>query len=245
MKTSNKILLGGIMAVIIGSIFFVYWVKKEFHKNMIKGSGNIIEKEFPVSDFDKVRVEYLNYELIKSDKEAVTLKIDDNLQDFFNAEVNEEGLLTIKKKKGAYYNQNKITAQIYYKTLHSVRGVSGNGSGEINSDSLYLVFSSGGRNEFKVQAKHTAIHFTSGSKLEIKGSSESIVVNGGSGGRLEAEKFTTKTGTINLGSGAVAFVRVKDHISGQVSSGANLVYYGNPSKSQLESTSGGQIEKED
>lgn len=243
MKTSNKILLVGILLLTITILCTSYYHKLKAIEGMLKGSGNIVERKIDVSSFNKVRLENVDFELIHGSEERIELIVDDNLADKYTAVVNDDGLLIIKREEGIFISSGKAKAKIYYNNIYAIRSYSGKGSGNLTGDSLFVYFTQGSDGAFTLDSKETTIHCSSGAELTLKGTTRNMVITGGAGGAIEAKELKAETCSVNIGSGTSVEVYVTELLKGNVSSGAELEYYGNTKNVQLESSSGGSIKR--
>lgn len=244
MKTSNKILLIGLGLFLVFSVIGLVTFNNQVKASIVQGNGVIKEKVYDnLQSFNNVEIKKFDYELIQSNEDKVIVKIDENLMDRISVKVTEKGTLKIDRIDGIFNSNNNIKVTIYYKEIHGITCKSGKCTAKIVSDKFKATFESGARGDLDINSSVLYAHVTSGANLKLRGSSDSIVVTGGSGASLKAKKFITKKCSVKIGSGTDVEVFATELIEGKVSSGASLEYYGEPKNAQLESSSGGDIDR--
>ncbi len=84
---------------------------------------------------------------------------------------------------------------------------------------------------------------SSGSTVRITGQCDAIIVKASSGATVDAQGFECATATVDASSGSTLRVFATDGVTGQVSSGATIVSYGNAPEHTIDKSSGGSVIK--
>lgn len=112
----------------------------------VKGNGNVVSRDFPVSGFSAVEVSSgIDITLAQSNTENLTITADENLFDVIKEEVNG-GVLKIYCDHNITHSK-ALRARIVFKNLESIK-VSGGGDVKaetpVNTDALTIGISGGG-----------------------------------------------------------------------------------------------------
>lgn len=168
--------------------------------------------------------------------------MDENLHEYLNAVV-KNNELTIKMKDGSYNFKIPLKVTIYYTKLKNISlSSSANCSGSINEPSIKMKVSSGAEANLELTVEKLEINVSSGAEASLKGNAKSVFISGGAGGNINAKNLIAQTCGVNVGSGTNAIVTATQQLNANASSGASILYYGNPNIEKVNASSGGSIE---
>jgi|AP95_1055475.scaffolds.fasta_scaffold21732_3 hypothetical protein len=198
----------------------------------IKGSGNVMTQQYPLSDFTKVEAgNSFNLTITQADSFSVQVKADDNLVDHLDVRKSDD-ILVIRLKSGKSIRNATLEAQVSLPELTSVK-LTGASKGTVRG------FASGG--EFSVdisgasklsgdiQAAQTRVDLSGASSLDLTGSSDSFILRGSGASRAVMEDFAINSAEVHLSGASTATLNVRDNFGPVALSGASkLIYLGDP-----------------
>ena len=219
----------------------------------VSGSGNVVEEQRAVSDFNEVHVSGIGNLIVEmGDEELLRIKADDNLLPHIKTKV-KDSKLTIKIERG--FNLAPSGPIYYYVTAKQLDKIAfaGSGSvetGELNaedfslklvgdakghidglvSESLEVEINGSGDVEVgKLHAESLEVSISGSGNTTIEsGEVEEQEINIAGSGKYEARNMQSIQADINLaGSGAVT-LRVSDHLEVEIAGSGSVKYVGNP-----------------
>lgn len=145
-----------------------------------------------------------------------------DVQDFVNIEV-EDGSLNIS------LHPNSLRAEVLEVRIPAY-------------DYLSVAVSSGSDFEWThCSVSSLTVAASSGSDVEIKGSCKVLTAAASSGADLDLEELIAESVTVAVSSGADAHVHATMQLTATASSGADVTYSGNPTSTEISSSSGAGI----
>ncbi len=240
MKTSNKLLLGGIIIITVSLIGSALYFSTTVRQNHVKGSGSITDKHPVLAAFNEVKAYDLHCHYVPSDTQKVVVSVHDNLHEFLTLDV-EDSVLTIKYKEGSFSYDRQPRITIYYNRLKRAKQSTGSCSGKLQGDMMSLKVSAGARADLEISCTQLKAKTSSGAETVLKGQCENAFLSTSSGASLNARDLLSKSCIVSASSGSEARVFAQENLSVDASSGSDVRYYGNPAGKQLESSSGAEI----
>jgi hypothetical protein len=212
----------------------------------VRGSGNVVSEERPVSGIDLVSLETEGDMTIQvGDEERLTVEAEDNLLPYIITEV-RSGRLLVRTQNGVeLVNTQPIR---YLLTVKALEGLDISSSGDITSQALQAdrfaigVSSSGRLDLAGLNAESLRADLSSSGGVSIAGGQVSELDLGvSSSGNFDAEDMAARSAQVTLSSSGDARIRVNDTLSASISSSGNLYYHGDPELSVTTSSSGEAI----
>ena len=205
--------------------------EKDYDKDRIEGSGNVITKEISVKSFDELSASgVFNLKLSQGDKESLKIEADDNLMDLFIIE-NEGSTLKIKMKKNSNFNsKEQLKVYVTFKTLKSMDlgMVGGTSSDEkLKFADLKLKNQSVGSVSLNMTLQTLNMENQSVGSEKLEGSADNAVVKNNSVGSINAGNFVVQKMDIeNSGVGSATVnaekeLKYSDSFLGKVSNKGN------------------------
>lgn len=239
MKTTTKF-IAIVFVLLISSESFAQWGNKK-----VIGNGNVTTKTVTTGDYDGVKVVgSLDVHLEKGDEGNITVKTDDNLQEYIIIEV-KDNTLVVRTKKNMYLKTKKgIHVTVPFDDISSVALV---GSGDVDSkdvvasDNLSVSVTGSGDMTLEAKAKNLSSKVTGSGDITLSGTTTNleVTVTGSgdfAGGNLIAENTEAKVS----GSGD-ATVYAKSSLKARVSGSGDIEYKGNPEKRDTKVAGSGEI----
>lgn len=144
-------------------------------------------------------------------------------------------------------NRRKVKVTITYNNalnyISSSSGSSVEADHTIRANDLQVKTSSGADISLDIEANEVEIDVSSGSHMDLAGSAKNIDVDISSGASLDAYDLEGDNVKVDGSSGSTAKVHANDSINADVSSGASVKYKGNPSRKDVDKSSGGSVKK--
>jgi hypothetical protein len=247
MKTSNKVLLAGVIITIIGGTAMALWAKAAIKKHSLEGSGNIIEQIREVESFTGVDVSHgITVQLSQGTTAEVKVESDDNIIDHISTEV-VDNVLKIRYKN-MIISDAHTTVYVKAETLEKLRASAGSqlrGDDLVRANNLSLKTSSGSVIDLNLEADTLTCKMSSGSTGDLKGKSTFMELRMSSGSTLDAKDFQSVSCTVKNSSGSESVLNVSTTLNAKASSGSIISYKGNPENVSSKESSGGSINKID
>ncbi|MCO4291253.1 DUF2807 domain-containing protein [Solitalea sp. MAHUQ-68] len=162
----------------------------------------------------------------------------------------KEGVLEIyvANKISSWFNwkgENE-TYKVYVtaKEINSVVTSSGANifsTSKIKTDKLIAQASSGSFIKFESESNDLNCESSSGAQMELIGGTKSSIIHTSSGSYINASNYITETCTARSSSGSKMDINVVKQLDAEASSGGRIIYKGNPSNINQNTTSGGEV----
>ena len=250
MKTSNRLLLGALVLILIFIGTMITIVKIDYDKgtgNIIKGNGVVVSQVRETPLFREVEVTGpISLELTQGSTCLLKLETDENLIDLISTEVKNEKLKISLSKKINNLETTKVNLSA--PVLQSVALYSGAkliARDTITSDDLSISVSSRSRADLLVHATNLRLNGSAGGKIILQGNSDNLKISSNSGGYIDASKLKTENCQVVSSSGATSKIWVTGECSIKVNSGARVKYTGSPVMQDLDISSGGSVSRDD
>ena len=238
----------------------------DFSWNGNEGKGPIKEKTIN-ENFTGIEVSNaIKTEVYKSDVSKVVISAPDDILDFIDAALQDDGSMKIGVKSNSSWKNsistNKVLVKVYAKNLEKIEAnssgeiflknqFSGNemaakvsSSGSINGDLQYnklsLKVSSSGDFLGKIWADVGTIEVSSSGTIKVEGKIQNGDLSASSSGDIYGENLEIKRGTMKASSSGDIKAMVSEKIDASASSSGSIKIkkIGNPAISKSESSSG-------
>jgi len=182
----------------------------------------------------------------QGEPQVVQVEADENLQEWIRTEV-EGSVLHIYVEKSIRMAESK-KVHITCKTIDRLDISSAGevtGLSRFKTDKLDIDLSSAGKLKFEVDAGEIRLSASSAAKADLTGTAQSINADMSSAGELVAFELESKICDISVSSAGKARVNVTEEASFRASSGGNIHYTGEPKIRDINTSSGGSVNKRD
>jgi len=209
----------------------------------IKGNGDVKEQARQVGEFDKIKVSRgMNVYIFQGNPAKVVVIADSNLHEVIETEVNG-GMLEITAKENIRWAKEK-KVMVTIDKLSGVETSSGSNvwsQAQISSENLNLHASSGANLTMEVNAKTLNADCSSGANIKLSGLAKEAELEASSGANLKAQALKADECNMRASSGGNVSSTVVVKFDGHASSGGSIVYYGEPTSTTINTSSGGSI----
>jgi hypothetical protein len=214
--------------------------------DVVRGSGNVVSEERPVSGIDLVSLATEGDMTIQvGDEEKLTVEAEDNLLPYIVTEM-RSGRLLVRTQNGV--NLDSTRPIRYLLTVKALEGLDISSSGDITSEALQAerfnigVSSSGNLNLDGLTAESLRADLSSSGDVNIAGGEVSELDLGlSSSGNFNAEDMGADSASVTVSSSGDARIRVSEVLDARLSSSGNLYYHGDPELEVRTSSSGEAI----
>lgn len=195
--------------------------------------------------FNEVSVQQaIKVVLIPSDKEGIEIEAWNIELDKVLTEVSGEHL-RIKLEPGRY-NRAKVQVKVYYKKLSEISvssAASLSSDHKLKSDQLDISVSSSGDITLDLAVRKLILSASSSGSMELSGKAETINGKVSSAGSISARELMGEEVSFSASSAGSAKFTVSQSIDASASSGGSIRYSGSPTKSNIKSSSGGDVKR--
>lgn len=214
------------------------------------GNGNSNETQIRnVSGFNAIDVATgIDLYITMGSSEEVKIVADDDIINDIKTEV-KDGTLRIYMKRNNWFNWGGNRTRKAFVTvkelnkLHASSGSDVKSENLLEGESLEVSASSGSDIEIEVKYKNFSIDASSGSDAEIKGKVKYLTAEASSGSDIDASELESVNCKVNASSGSDISINVSEELVAHASSGADIVYYGNPKMRDIDESSGGDVSR--
>jgi hypothetical protein len=203
--------------------------------NLITPSDTIITETRPVADFSNINLSTFGKMVItQGETVALTITGADNLVPLVETSV-DNGVLTIRMDEDIdIRNLDKENVLTYDITVKDLAGLTVSGLGDVemsalNTNNLNVTMSGAGQIKLGQLFADTLDVTLSGlGNVEVAGEATKLVATISGAGALEAGDLKCQTAEVSIPGLGSATVWVTDSLTGEISGGGNVSYYGDP-----------------
>ena len=246
MKTSNKILLGAFILILVSATVMMFIVKANLNGdpgNMVTGNKQVITQTRDVQNFQNIEAKGgIKLKLEQGSAQEVKVEADENLIDLITTEVRNNKLYVSLKKSIRQYEA--LNVYVTFDTLNSLTlqaGVQATNEGTLQFGNLDMNVSSGAGTDMNLFAENLSLNVSSGSNVTLSGKTNDLRVDNSSGAIVNASQLEAAYCHANSSSGANTRIWVTKECSIDASSGGRIKYAGSPQIKDMNISSGGSV----
>ena len=197
----------------------------------ITGSGNLVTKEIPVSEFQKIEAGgAFKVDVTQGDKTSVIVTADDNLWDHLKVE-SSDGTLHLETKPGSYNNVH-LEAKVVTPKLEQVE-LSGASHGTLHgidqkTNPFKLSLSGASHAEGDIKAGELSVDESGASHASLTGSADVIRVEASGASHAALENVTANSAHANASGASHIQVNASKSLEYDLSGASHLSYAGSP-----------------
>lgn len=201
-----------------------------------------------IGSFSGVKAaEGINVYLKKGGKESVRVEVTGTKLENIVTEVSGS-YLKVHMRDGNY--ARNVNAKVYV-TYVKIDRLSASSAGSIFSeetleaDDLEISASSAGSIDIHLNVRSLEASSSSAGEIELQGKARSLEIDASSAGQIDAYDLQCQKVVAEASTAGSIKLTVSEEFNAHASSGGNIRYRGNPSKSITNSSSGGSVKKSD
>lgn len=238
MKSKQLVIFGIIVS--IGLLLSSCWMMGP----SLKGNGKVTEEVRQVKDFDQIKVSRgMNVYITQGSPAKVVVIADNNLHEWIETKV-EGGVLHV------YCNGNIRRAEekkvmVTLEKLAAVKATSGANvysQNQVMGNEMELSASSGANITMDVNVQLLKVECSSGSNIILSGMAKSAELKGSIGANLKGKELKVGHCKMSASAGANVSASVTDQLEAKASTGGNVVYYGEPTSTEINKSTGGNVD---
>jgi hypothetical protein len=203
--------------------------------DVIRGSGNVVTEDRPVSDFNRVSLTGVGEVIItQGEDESLTVRADDNIMRYIKTEV-KSGILILGFTDEAKNKRIRPSKRIKFNlSVKDVTGLDISGAGDVNVTSLdtdRLEIVVGGAGDVSISsltAEELVVHLNGAGRVELAGqvAEQNVKINGF--GAYHAAKLESQTAIVGVNGAGSATLWATDTLDVRIPGAGNVAYYGSP-----------------
>lgn len=211
----------------------------------VKGNGEVTEETRQIENFSQLEASTgLDVFLIADTSEYVIVEADENLHKDIQTVLKGKTLKIFSESRIRWAESKKIF--VHYKNLAELSSSSGatvRSQNDIKSQNLEIDASSGSQQYLQINTNRMEGHCSSGAHIYLSGKSDKADIKASSGAHFKGPNFRVTNCNADASSGAHIWVDVTDEINAEASSGGQIYYSGDPSNSEIKTSSGGSVSR--
>ncbi len=211
----------------------------------VVGNGNVTTRTVNTDNYDAIKgIGSMDVHLQKGSEGTITVKTDENLQEYVIVEV-ENGALKIRTKKNTYLKTKKGIH--VYVPFDDISEVSLTGSGDIdtedtiNSDELEINITGSGDVNLAVAANSVEATVTGSGDIEVTGNTTDLKVRVTGSGDFDGDGLRSENTNATVSGSGDASVYASKYLKARVSGSGDIEYDGNPEKRDTKVSGSGSI----
>lgn len=232
---------------LIGIFAFLTFVLSScwFMGPSVKGNGNVTEEVRQVAEFDQIHVSRgMNVYVSQGSPAKVVVIADNNLHEVIETKVEGSVLKVYVNENIRWAKEKKVLVTVEKLSgLETSSGSNAWSQNQIMSEDLDMKASSGANITMDVNAKYLKADCSSGANIKISGLAKEAELETSSGANLKGEELKAENCKMKASSGGNVSSTVNGRLEAKASSGGNVVYYGEPTETDINTSSGGNIHK--
>jgi len=238
------IVVGAVVTVVVAAVLFGFW----HPLGQIVGSGELVTEEKDFTDFTIVEVGWgFEVEITQSDSYSINITTDDNMLDHIEVS-SPDNKLTIGLKWGYSYQDVTLRAEITMPDLYELElsgGTHGTIEGFTSSHEFTVDLSGGSHLSGDFTTSGDAQFTLSGGShvTGLDGAANDLTISGSGGSHLDLSDFTVHDATVNLSGGSHATINLDGRLDGDLSGGSHLLYIGDPTMGDINTSGDSTVEE--
>lgn len=211
----------------------------------VKGNGEVTEQVRQVGQFDQIKVSRgMNVYITQGSPAKVVVIADSNLHEIIETEVEGDVLKVTANENIRWAREKKVMITVEKLTgLEASSGANGYTQAKFTADNLELQATSGANLKMEVDAQYLKAHCSSGANIRLSGQAKEAELETSSGANLKGEELKVGQCRMRASSGGNVASTVIDKLEAKAYSGGNVVYYGEPSSTDIDTSSGGNVHR--
>lgn len=214
--------------------------------NCVKGSGNMINDTRELPEFSEVSVSNgAHVYLEKGIGATARVEAEDNIMEFVKTEIRGDELHVYLDR--CTINSKPVNVYVTFENIDSLEVQTAGriiGNSIIKSEDIKISSSSAGNIDVEVEAIDLTLESSTVGSITVKGKTDKLYADASSSGKINAFELVAEDVYATVSSAGIAQVYASDKFNADASSGGKVQYKGNPPEVEVDSSSGGTVQKE-
>ena len=244
MKTTNKILLGAFVLILIAIAVLIVFIRVQLKATVfIEPSGNIITNSVDVTAFNGVDASgSLSLLIRQGDQHKVVVRADDNLMEHIRTEVNDEVLnVTLRAWAGKNASIEVEVDLVEIGSLVAQSGARVRAENGLKGQILHHVVNSGAKSWLAIDFDRIELEVSSGAEAIIRGRVREMTAKNNAGSMLDASLLEAESVKLSTSAGAQTDLFVTESLEVKANTGSMVNYTGNPLHKEISAGTGAQV----
>lgn len=242
MKTSNKILLGALILVVLLMTVSAAFLKTNVFGDVIKGDGDVRQENRPVEAFDRIDIGG-NFQVYFTQEGPSKLMVsaDNNLMEYILSEVVDGELRVYSTNR---LQSRNIQLDINSSDIRQIKATAGArifGRNAITTPQLTLLGSAGAQLELEAMVEQLIVNLSAGSRATLSGAADEAEYEASAGSRVSAYDLEARSVRAKGSAGSTLEVHATESLSAEGSAGSGIYYAGTPQINELNLSAGAAI----
>jgi hypothetical protein len=244
MKTTNKILLGVFVLILIAVTVLMVFIRVQLKAAVfIEPSGNIITNAVDVPPFNGIDASGSMSLLIRQgDQHKVVVRADDNLMEHIRTEVKDEVLnVTLRAWAGKNASIEVEVDMVEIGSLVAQSGARVHAEDGLKGKILHHVVNSGAKSWLAIDFDRLELEVSSGAEAIIRGRVREMTAKNNAGSMLDASSLEAENVKLTTSAGAQTDLFVTESLEVKANTGSMVNYTGNPLHKEISASTGAQV----
>jgi hypothetical protein len=210
----------------------------------VNGNGNVTEEVRQVGNFDQIEVSRgMNVYITQGSPAKVVVIADNNLHEWIETEVNG-GVLKIYTN-GSIRSAEEKKVMVTVENLNRVDATTGSNvytQNQVVSEDLEISANTGSNLTMEVNAQWLKAECSTGSNIMLSGMAKKAELKASTGSNLKGQELKTGQCEMRASAGSNVYATVAERLEARASTGGNIIYYGEPVLTEIEKSSGGNVQ---
>ena len=186
----------------------------------------------------------MNVYVTQGSPAKVVVIADNNLHEIIETRVKGNVLEIYTKENIRWAEEKKVMVTVEHLSgLETSSGSNAWSKNQIKSENLEMKASSGANLTMDVDAGTLKTDCSSGANVRLSGLAKEAELEASSGANLKGEDLKADNCKMRASSGGNVSATVNGRLEAKASSGGNIVYFGQPAETEVNTSSGGNIHK--
>ena len=189
----------------------------------ITGSGDVVTREEPITDFDKVDVSHaFQVDISQGDTFSVIVRVDDNMVEYLEVVKQGDTLKIGLKPSGASH----VTV-----------------TGFKSTKDLDVNLSGASRLRGDIEAGDATFDASGASRVTLNGSARNMTVEGSGASQIDLSDFAVADAKVKLSGASAATVNPSGTLDVDASGASDVYYLGNPTLGNVDTSGASSIQR--
>jgi len=214
----------------------------------ITGSGDLVTREEPITDFDRVDVSHaFHVDISQGETFSVVVRVDDNLVEYLEV-VKQGNTLKIGLEPGQGYSVREATLEAEV-TMPELAGLelSGASHGTVtgfkSTEAFDVNLSGASRLRGDIEAGDATFDASGASRVTLNGSARNVTVEGSGASQIDLSDFAGADAKVKLSGASTATVNPSGTLDVDASGASDVYYLGDPRMGNVETSGASSIQR--
>jgi hypothetical protein len=214
----------------------------------ITGSGDLVTREEPITDFDRVDVSHaFHVDISQGDTFSVVVRVDDNLVEYLEV-VKQGNTLKIGLEPGRVLNVKKATMEAEV-TMPEMTGLELSGAshaaitGFESTKAFDVNLSGASRLRGDIEAGDATFDASGASRVTLNGSTRNVTVEGSGASQIDLSDFAVADAKVKLSGASTATVNPSGTLDVDASGASDVYYLGDPTLGKVDMSGASSVDR--